>query len=40
MLGVALVLGVLTAGLVWIIMMVWSAIDAYQVADGKGKIWT
>ena len=39
MLGLALVLGVATAGLLWLGVAVWSAIDAYKVANGTGKMW-
>ena len=35
----ALVLGIATAGLLWLALAVWSAIDAYQVANGTGKMW-
>jgi len=39
MLVVAIVLAFLTGGLGWLPLVVWSAIDAYRVADGKGKTW-
>ena len=39
MLGGAIVLGLLTLGLAWLGIAVWSAIDAYQVASGKGTMW-
>ena len=39
MLGGAIVLGVLTLGLAWLGILIWSAIDAYQVASGKSPIW-
>jgi TM2 domain-containing membrane protein YozV len=35
----ALVLGVATAGLLWLPIAIWSAFDAYQVANGTGKMW-
>lgn len=41
-LGLTIVLNLLTAGLgglVWLAMFLWAAIDAYRVADGKGKTW-
>jgi len=39
MLVIAIVLGVFTGGLGWLALIVWAAIDAYRVADGKGKTW-
>lgn len=39
MLLVALVLGVATAGLLWLAVAIWSAVDAYQVANGTGRRW-
>lgn len=30
---------ILTAGTLWILMAPWSAYDAYQVAQGKGRVW-
>jgi TM2 domain-containing membrane protein YozV len=39
MLIVAVLLGPPTAGVVWLGMAIWSAIDAYQVANGTGKMW-
>ena len=39
MLAAAIVGGVFTLGLVWLGMMIWSAIDAYQVASGKSPLW-
>lgn len=35
----ALVGGPLSAGVIWVGLMIWAMIDAYQVASGKGKIW-
>lgn len=35
----AFVLGVFSAGLLWIVIAVWSAVDAYKVASGTGKMW-
>lgn len=35
----ALVLGTATAGLAWLALAIWSAWDAYQVANGTGKAW-
>lgn len=40
MLGIAVVGGVLTLGLVWLGAAVWSAVDAYQVAGGRGQRWS
>jgi TM2 domain-containing membrane protein YozV len=39
MLGAAVVFGALTAGLGWLAMAIWSAVDAYQVATGKSPLW-
>jgi TM2 domain-containing membrane protein YozV len=39
MLGAAVVFGALTAGLGWLAIAVWSAVDAYQVASGKSPLW-
>jgi TM2 domain-containing membrane protein YozV len=39
MLGGALVAGVLTAGLGWVAVAIWSAVDAYRVASGKAPLW-
>jgi TM2 domain-containing membrane protein YozV len=33
------ILGVATGGLLWLGIAIWSAIDAYQVANGTGKMW-
>jgi TM2 domain-containing membrane protein YozV len=38
LIGAAL-LGAATAGVLWLAMAIWSAIDAYQVAKGTGKMW-
>lgn len=40
MLGGAVIFGVLTVGLLWFGIAIWSVVDAYQVAEGKGKVWT
>jgi len=39
MLAAAIVGGVITVGLVWLGILIWSAIDAYQVASGKSPLW-
>lgn len=39
MLAGALIFGVATAGVVWLALAVWSAFDAYQVANGTGRMW-
>lgn len=39
MLAITLVAGLLTGGLAWLPMVVWSAIDAYNVATGKSPLW-
>jgi TM2 domain-containing membrane protein YozV len=39
MLGGVVILAVPTAGLAWLGIAIWSAIDAYNVAKGKGKMW-
>lgn len=39
MLGGVIVLAVPTAGVAWLGIAIWSAIDAYNVAKGKGKMW-
>ena len=39
MLVAALVLGIATAGVLWLGLAIWSAVDAYQVANGTGKMW-
>ena len=39
MLVVAIIGGIVTPGLVTLGIWIWSMIDAYQVASGKGKIW-
>jgi TM2 domain-containing membrane protein YozV len=39
MLAVAIIGGALSSGLITIGIWIWSMIDAYQVASGKGKIW-
>ena len=35
MLGIAIILGIVSAGIVWLAFAIYSAYDAYQVADGK-----
>ena len=35
----AVIGGILSVSILWWIMAVWSAIDAYSVADGKKEIW-
>ena len=35
----AMLLGPATAGVLWLALAIWSAIDAYQVASGTGKMW-
>lgn len=35
----AVILGAATAGVLWLALAIWSAIDAYQVAKGTGKMW-
>jgi len=35
----AVLLGAATAGVAWLALAIWSAIDAYQVARGTGKMW-
>lgn len=39
MLGAAVLLGALTAGVGWLAIAVWSVVDAYQVASGKSTMW-
>ena len=39
MLGGAILLAVPTAGVAWLGIAIWSAIDAHNVAKGKGKVW-
>jgi hypothetical protein len=39
MLGGVILLAVPTAGVAWLGIAIWSAIDAYNVAKGKGKAW-
>jgi hypothetical protein len=39
MLAIAVVAGALTIGLGWLAAMIWSAIDAYQVASRKSPLW-
>ena len=38
MLGIAIILGVVSAGIVWLAFAIYSAYDAYQVADGKKSL--
>jgi len=35
----AVLLGAATAGVLWLALAIWSAYDAYQVANGTGKMW-
>jgi TM2 domain-containing membrane protein YozV len=35
----AVLLGAATGGVLWLALAIWSAIDAYQVANGTGKVW-
>jgi TM2 domain-containing membrane protein YozV len=42
--GLAMLIGVIiltvpTAGVAWLGIAIWSAIDAHNVAKGKGKMW-
>jgi TM2 domain-containing membrane protein YozV/ribosomal protein L40E len=39
MLAGAILLGAATGGLGYLAFWIWSMVDAYQVANGKGKIW-
>jgi TM2 domain-containing membrane protein YozV len=39
MLGGVILLTVPTAGVAWLGIAIWSAIDAHSVAKGKGKVW-
>ena len=39
MLVAAIILGTASVGLLWFVCAVWSAVDAYQVANGTGKMW-
>jgi TM2 domain-containing membrane protein YozV len=39
MLAAAVILGGASLGLLWFVCAVWSAVDAYQVAKGTGKMW-
>jgi len=40
MLAGAIVLGFLTLGLAWVLILIWSAVDAYKVAKGDSPLWT
>ena len=33
------IVGIASAGLITLAVWIWSIIDAYQVASGKGKVW-
>lgn len=33
------IVGIASAGIITLAVWIWSMIDAYQVANGKGKIW-
>jgi TM2 domain-containing membrane protein YozV len=35
----AVVLGAATAGVLWLALAIWSAVDAYRVASGTGRMW-
>jgi TM2 domain-containing membrane protein YozV len=35
----AVILGTATAGAAWLGLAIWSAVDAYRVANGTGKMW-
>jgi hypothetical protein len=35
----AMIGSAVTAGVLWLVFVVWSMYDAYQVATGKGKLW-
>ncbi len=35
----ASILALPTSGIGWLAVLIWSAIDAYQVAKGQGKKW-
>jgi TM2 domain-containing membrane protein YozV len=39
MLGAAIVLGFFSFGLLWFAVAIWSAVDAYRVARGRGNLW-
>jgi TM2 domain-containing membrane protein YozV len=39
MLGIAVVGSFFTMGAAWLAMMIWSAIDSYNVAIGKSPLW-
>jgi TM2 domain-containing membrane protein YozV len=39
MAGATVILGVPTAGLAPLGVWIWSMVDAYQVAGGRGKAW-
>ena len=36
----AIILGALTFGLGWLGILIWSAVDAYQVASGTTPLWS
>ncbi len=38
MLGGAIVMGIISAGIIWLALALYSAYDAYQVADGKKSL--
>ena len=40
MLVAGIVAGVVSFGLGWLAVAVWSAVDAYQVAEGRGRRWS
>lgn len=39
MLGIAAVLALVTAGVAWLAIAIWSAVDAYRVASGTASRW-
>jgi TM2 domain-containing membrane protein YozV len=39
MLVAAVILGTASLGVLWFVCAIWSAVDAYQVANGTGKMW-
>lgn len=39
MLAAAFILGAVSAGLLWLAVAIWSAVDGYRVADGTSRPW-
>ena len=35
----AIVVGVVSAGVLWPVVLIWSAVDAHKVASGTGRPW-